>query len=106
MPEARSIERRLRVAGLRIRDLYRVGRRRPGRFFQSGGEPGRSAKARTRGYAPAEDPALTLGLSFRAPGHMGSRAHIRAAAEGVEAMAREETACRPPPAPGATGRRS
>ena len=41
---------------------------------------------------------------------LGSRAHIRAAAEGVEAMVREETACRfaaaTPTAPGSTGRRS
>ena len=45
-----------------------------------------------RGYALGEDLALTLGLLFRTLAPMRSRDNMRAVAEGIEAMEREETA--------------
>ena len=46
----------------------------------------------TQRYAVREDTALTLGLLFRALAPMRSRDNLRAVAEGIEAMEREEAA--------------
>lgn len=51
--------------------------------------PRRSASG---GHALSEDTALTLGLLFRALAPMRNRDNMRAVAEGIDAMEREETA--------------
>ena len=81
-----------RVAGLRGRNLELVEHRLLKRLAQSGVRLGLDADARKRGYALAEDLALTLGLLFRTLAPMRSRDNMRAVAEGIEAMEREETA--------------
>ena len=82
----------LRVAGLRGRNLDLVEHRVLKRLSQSGVKLGRSADARRRGYPLTEDLALALGLLFRTLAPMRSRDNMRAVAEGIEAMEREETA--------------
>ena len=82
----------LRVAGLRGRNLELVEHRVLKRLSQSGVKLGRSADARRPGYPLSEDLALTLGLLFRTLAPMRSRDNMRAVAEGIEAMEREETA--------------
>ena len=82
----------LRVAGLRGRNLELVEHRVLGRLARAGVRLGRSADAGGRGYALSEDLALALGLLFRTLAPMRSRDNMRAVAEGIEAMEREETA--------------
>ena len=82
----------LRVAGLRGRNLELVEHRVLGRLARAGVRLGRSADAGGSGYALTEDLALTLGLLFRTLAPMRSRDNMRAVAEGIEAMEREETA--------------
>ena len=82
----------LRLAGLRGRNLELVEYQVLKRLSQAGIKLGRSADARRRGYALDEDLALTLGLLFRALAPMRSRDNMRAVAEGIEAMGREEAA--------------
>ena len=81
-----------RVAGLRGRNLELVEHRVLKRLSQSGIKPGRSADARKRGYVLTEDLALGLGLLFRTLAPMRSRDNMRAVAEGIAAMGREEAA--------------
>ena len=81
-----------RVAGLRGRNLELVEHRVLKRLSQPGIKPGRNADARKRGYVLTEDLALMLGLLFRALAPMRSRDNMRAVAEGIEAMGREEAA--------------
>ena len=82
----------LRVAGLRGRNLELVEHRVLKRLSQSGVKPERSVGTRKRGYTLTEDLALTLGLLFRTLAPMRSRHNMRAVAEGIEAMGREEAA--------------
>ena len=82
----------LRVAGLRGRNLELVEHRVLKRLSLSGINLGLSADARKRGYRLNEDLALTLGLLFRTLAPMRSRDNMRAVAEGIEAMGREEAA--------------
>jgi len=82
----------LRVAGLRGRNLELVEHRVLKRLSRSGVRLGRVAGAGARGYPLTEDLALALGLLFRALAPMRSRANMRAVAEGIEAMGREEAA--------------
>ena len=81
-----------RVAGLRGRNLELVEHRVLKRLSQAGVKLGRRADPTRRGYALTEDPALTLGLLFRTLAPMRSRDNMRAVAEGIEAMGREEAA--------------
>ena len=81
----------LRIAGLRGRNLELVEHRVLRRLARSGVKLGMAGGAR-RGYALDEDLALTLGLLFRALAPMRSRENMRAVAEGIEAMGREEAA--------------
>ena len=53
---------------------------------------GPSRRRERHGYALTEDLALTLGLLFRVLAPMRSRDNMRAVAEGIEAMGREEAA--------------
>ena len=89
-PQARSA---MRIAGLRGRNLELIEHRVLRRLAQSGVRvrPGRSPN-RQRGHALTEDLALTLGLLFRALAPMRNRDNMRAVAEGIEAMQREEAA--------------
>ena len=82
----------LRVAGLRGRNLDLIEHRVLKRLAQAGVRPSRRASLSTRGYALTEDLALTLGLVFRALAPMRSRDNMRAVAEGIESMGREEAA--------------
>ena len=82
----------LRIAGLRGRNLELVEHRVLKRLSRSGIRLGHGADARKRGYALDEDLALTLGLLFRTLAPMRSRDNMRAVAEGIEAMGREEAA--------------
>ena len=82
----------LRIAGLRGRNLELVEHRVLKRLAQAGIKLGRSADTGGPGYPLGEDLALTLGLLFRTLAPMRSRDNMRAVAEGIEAMEREETA--------------
>ncbi len=81
-----------RVAGLRGRNLDLVEHRVLRRLAQAGVRLGRRTDATKRGYRLAEDVALVLGLLFRTLAPMRSRENMRAVAEGIEAMDREEAA--------------
>ena len=80
-----------RVAGLRGHNLELVEHRVLRRLSQAGVKLGPRARVR-RGYALTEDLALVLGLLFRTLAPMRSRHNMRAVAEGIEAMSREEAA--------------
>ena len=82
----------IRVAGLGGRNLQLVEHRVLKRLARAGVKLGSSAGRLRRGYALTEDLALTLGLLFRALAPMRSRDNMRAVAEGIEAMGREEAA--------------
>ncbi len=81
-----------RVAGLAGRNLQLVEHRVLKRLARAGVKLGSPARRTTRGYALTEDLALTLGLLFRTLAPMRSRDNMRAVAEGIEAMGREEAA--------------
>ena len=81
-----------RVAGLRGRNLELVEHRVLKLLSRPGIKPDWGADARKRGYLLTEDLALTLGLLFRTLAPMRSRDNMRAVAEGIEAMGREEAA--------------
>ena len=82
----------VRVAGLQGRNLELVEHRVLRRLSQAGVKPVRRADAMKRGYALTEDLALILGLLFRTLAPMRSRDNMRAVAEGIEDMGREEAA--------------
>ncbi|MCY4585110.1 MAG: hypothetical protein OXB98_03640 [Bryobacterales bacterium] len=81
-----------RVAGLRGRNLELVEHRVLKKLAQAGVKLGPTQNHERRGYPVTEDLALTLGLLFRALAPMRSRDRMRAVAEGIEAMGREEAA--------------
>ena len=91
-PATPQVAAALRIAGLRGRALELVEHRVLKRLSRAGVALGRSDGAGRRGYALDEDSALTLGLLFRALAPMRSRENMRAVAEGIEAMGREEAA--------------
>ena len=91
-PATPQVTSALRVAGLRGRNLELVEHRVLKQLWQSSIKLGRSADTRKRGYALTEDLALTLGLLFRTLAPMRSRDNMRAVAEGIELMGREEAA--------------
>ena len=80
-----------RIAGLKGRNLQLVEHRVLKRLTQAGVKPVLGDRHK-RGYALSEDLALTLGLLFRTLAPMRSRDNMRAVAEGIEAMGREEAA--------------
>ena len=80
-----------RVAGLKGRNLQLVEHRVLKRLSQAGVKPVLGDR-RKHGYAVSEDLALMLGLLFRTLAPMRSRDNMRAVAEGIEAMGREEAA--------------
>jgi len=83
----------VRIAGLRGRNLELVEHRVLRRLAQAGIRLGtRDFDRTTRGYRITEDLALMLGLLFRTLAPMRSRERMRAIADGIEAMGREEAA--------------
>lgn len=82
----------VRLAGLRGRNLELVEHRVLRRLHQAGVRLGNRPADRVSGYVITEDVALTVGLLFRTLAPMRSRDNMRAVAEGIEAMGREEAA--------------
>lgn len=83
----------VRVAGLRGRNLDLVEHRVLRRLKSAGFSLRKlEAKSTDRDFPLSEDLALTLGLLFRSLAPMRDRDRIRAVAEGIEAMEREEAA--------------
>lgn len=81
-----------RVAGLRGRNLALVEHRVLRRLTQAGVKfTGREGQRR-EGHRVNEDLALMLGLLFRTLAPMRSRDNMKAVAEGIESMGREEAA--------------
>ena len=91
-PATPHVRAPIRIAGLRGRNLDLIEHRVLRRLAGVGVRPGPSAGRGGHGYALAEDTALTLGLLFRALAPMRSRDNMRAVAEGIEKMEREEAA--------------
>ena len=81
-----------RTAGLRGRNLDLVEHRVLRRLGQAGVKPGNALPRVKEGHHIGEDAALFLGLLFRVLAPMRSREKIRAVADGIEAMEREEAA--------------
>lgn len=81
-----------RVAGLRGRNLDLVEHRVLRRLARAGIKPTDALPGLTHGQRVGEDLALFLGLLFRVLAPMRSRENIRAVADGIEAMGREEAA--------------
>ena len=91
-PASPQVTAPVRVAGLRGRNLELVEHRVLRRLTQAGVKlTGREA-TRTEGHRLTEDAALSLGLLFRTLAPMRSRENMRAVADGIEAMGREEAA--------------
>jgi len=82
----------IRIAGLRGRNLDLVEHRVLKRLSQAGVKLSVGVDNRKRGYKLTEELALMLGLLFRSLAPMRSRDNMRAVAEGIEAMGREEAA--------------
>ena len=83
----------VRVAGLRGRNLDLVEHRVLRRLKWGGFNLRKlEAKSTDRDFPLSEELALTLGLLFRSLAPMRDRDRIRAVAEGIEAMEREEAA--------------
>ena len=91
-PASPQITSPVRVAGLHGRNLELVEHRILKRLSYAGVKLASVSADKTRGYTITEDLALTLGLLFRALAPMRSRENMRAVAEGIEAMGREEAA--------------
>ena len=81
-----------RVAGLKGRNLELIEHRVLRRLSQAGIKLARPADQPMPGLPLSEDLALHLGLMFRALAPMRSRERMRAVAEGIERMDREEAA--------------
>ena len=82
----------VRIAGLRDRNLHLVEHRVLKRLARAGIRIAPLPVASARGHVITEDVALTLGLLFRTIAPMRSRDNMRAVADGIEAMGREEAA--------------
>ncbi|MDE0038228.1 MAG: hypothetical protein OXU77_11855 [Gammaproteobacteria bacterium] len=90
-PATPQVAAPIRVAGLKGRNLELVEHRVLKRLAAVGVRP-MPIDAEMRGYALPEDVALALGLLFRVLAPMRSRDNMRAVAEGIEQMDREEAA--------------
>jgi hypothetical protein len=82
----------VRLAGLRGRNLELVEHRVLRRLTRAGIRLTGQEARRKEGHRVPEDLALMLGLLFRTLAPMRSRDNMRAVAEGIEAMGREEAA--------------
>ena len=91
-PATPHVKSPIRIAGLRGRNLELVEHRVLRRLAAAGIRPRLDVPHSGRTHAVGEDTALTLGLLFRALAPMRSRDNMRAVAQGIEAMEREEAA--------------
>jgi hypothetical protein len=91
-PASPQLPSPVRVAGLRGRNLELVEHRVLRRLSQAGVKFSGQEAQRKEGHRVTEDLALMLGLLFRTLAPMRSRENMRAVAEGIEAMGREEAA--------------
>ncbi len=91
-PASPHITSAVRVAGLRGRNLELVEHRVLKRLTQAGIKLLSKPKAGSSGYVISEEMALMIGLLFRTLAPMRSRGNMRAVAEGIEQMGREEAA--------------
>lgn len=82
----------VRVAGLRGRNFELVEHRVLKRLSRAGITPVPARDAAIDSHSLTEDLALNLGLLFRTLAPMRSRDNMRAVAEGIDAMGREEAA--------------
>jgi hypothetical protein len=82
----------VRLAGLRGRNLELVEHRVLRRLSQAGVKLSGRVAERKEGHRVTEDLALMIGLLFRTLAPMRSRDNMRAVAEGIESMGREEAA--------------
>jgi hypothetical protein len=81
-----------RIAGLRGRNLALVEHRVLQRLAKARIKPGGLLAGTRQSFPLDEDLALNLGLLFRVLAPMRNREHMRACADGIEAMGREEAA--------------
>jgi hypothetical protein len=91
-PASPQLPSPVRLAGLRGRNLELVEHRVLRRLSQAGIKFSGQESQRKEGHRVTEDLALMLGLLFRTLAPMRSRENMRAVAEGIEAMGREEAA--------------
>jgi hypothetical protein len=91
-PASPQLPSPVRLAGLRGRNLELVEHRVLRRLSQAGVKFSGQEAQRKEGHRVTEDLALMLGLLFRTLAPMRSRENMRAVAEGIEAMGREEAA--------------
>ncbi|MGA2794815.1 MAG: hypothetical protein ABSE69_15055 [Roseiarcus sp.] len=91
-PASPQVTAPVRVAGLRGRNLELVEHRVLRRLSQAGVKLTGREVDRKEGHRLTEDLALLLGLLFRTLAPMRSRENMRAVAEGIEGMGREEAA--------------
>jgi hypothetical protein len=91
-PASPQLSGPLRVAGLRGRNLELIEHRVLRRLSHAGVKLSGRMADRKEGHRVTEDLALMLGLLFRTLAPMRSRDNMRAVAEGIEAMGREEAA--------------
>lgn len=91
-PATPHVRSPIRIAGLRGRNLELVEHGVLRRLAAAGIRPRLKAARGKRSYAVGEDTALALGLLFRALAPMRGRDNMRAVAQGIEAMEREEAA--------------
>ena len=91
-PASPQLPAPVRLAGLRGRNLELVEHRVLRRLSQAGIKFSGQESQRKEGHRVTEDLALMLGLLFRTLAPMRSRENMRAVAEGIEAMGREEAA--------------
>ena len=91
-PATPQLKAPLRVAGLRGRNLSLIEHRVLRRLKHAGVMLASLPLNDVRSYRVDEDIALNLGLLFRTLAPMRSADNMRACAEGIEAMGREEAA--------------
>ena len=91
-PASPQLTAPVRVAGLRGRNLELIEHRVLRRLSQAGIRLSGHEVERKEGHRVTEDLALMLSLLFRTLAPMRARENMRAVAEGIEAMGREEAA--------------
>ncbi len=91
-PATPQITAAVRLAGLGGRNLQLIEHCVLRHLSSVGIRPGPRSDSSAHEFALGEDLALTLGLLFRALAPMRSRDRMRAVAQGIEAMEREEAA--------------
>jgi len=91
-PASPAVAAPTRVAGLRGRNLGFVEHRVLRRLLRDGVRMADGVHGGARGHTVSEDLALHLGLLFRALAPMRSPDPMRAVADGIDAMGREEAA--------------